>query len=203
MAKNNIKDFVNPSYPLDLNAKELRAEVSKLASMANKRLQRLENGGLTDSPAYKKWFEDGGAKFGVRGKNHNQVQQEFARLRRFINSETSTIRGINSTLKEMASNTGIKYTDMKDLRSKANQFFELASKVEQYLRTVDDMASAIGYQRIWEAINQYVEVEKINLGDSEQDIDSMVNLITEAIKGVENKKIIGAEKDNDIWWFLG
>ena len=158
-----------------------RAQASKLASLANKRVARLESNGLTDSPAYKAYIETGG-KFGVRGKDHNQLQSEVARLKKFIESTTSTVKGVTNTLKEMASNTGIKYENLKDLRSKAAKFFELSSKVEQYLRTVDDMASAIGYQKIWEAINQYVKSGEIDLSSSDGDIDGMVKAVTDAIK---------------------
>lgn len=161
-----------------------RAQASRLASLANKRIQRLESNGLTDSPAYKKYIETGG-KFGVRGKDHNQLQAEVARLRKFIESETSTVKGVTNTLKEMASNTGIKYENLQDLRSKASKFFELSSKVEQYLRTVDDMASAIGYQKIWEAINQYVKTEGVDLSNAGGDIDGMVKAVTDAIKEYE------------------
>ena len=89
---------------------------------------------------------------------------------------------MTNTLKEMAANTGIKYENLQDLRSKASKFFELSSKVEKYLRTVDDMASAIGYQKIWETINQYVKNEQIDLSNAEGDIDGMVKAVTDAIK---------------------
>ena len=166
----------------DQRIREFREQASRKASLANKRIERLERNGLTDSPAYKRWIEDGGAKFGVRGKSFNEVQAEMAKLNRFIKSESSTVRGANNMLKTLAENTGIKYKNMADLREKAPKFFELSSKVEQYLRTVDDMASAIGYQKIWEAINEYTKAAQIDLGDSEADIDSMIEQITDAIK---------------------
>lgn len=165
---------------------EFRKEVSRLASLANKRIQRLEDAKLTDSPAYQKWVENGGVKFGVKGKTYNQLQSEMARLNRFINAQTSTIRGINSNLKEMAANTGIKYGTLKELRSKAASFFELASKVEQYLRTVNDMASAIGYNKIWEVINEYVEKEKIDLSGAENNIDELSKMVSELIVQQQN-----------------
>lgn len=182
----NILNILN-SKILSKEAKIIayRKEASRLVSLANKRVQRLEYNGLKDSPAYKKYLETGG-KFSVRGKTHNQLQAEVSRLRNFIDSETSTVRGVTNTLKEMANNTGIKYRNLEDLRSKAPKFFELASKVEQYLRTVEDMASAIGYQKIWEQINQYVKNEKIELDDSETNIDSMVKAITDALKEYDN-----------------
>lgn len=178
-----------------------RAEASRLASMANKRLKRLENAGLADSPAYKKWLEGGGEKFGVRGKTYNEVQKEVARMKKFIDSQTSTIRGVNSQLKEMAQNTGIKYSSLKDLRSKAGKFFELASKVEQYLRTVDDMASAIGYQKIWQAINKYVQKNKTDLASSKTNIDSMVSEVTKAMN-VFDERIDMAGTDYTGWFKL-
>lgn len=165
---------------------EFRKEVSRLASLANKRIQRLEAAKLTDSPAYQKWVENGAVKFGVKGKTYNQLQSEMARLNRFINAQTSTIRGINSNLKEMAANTGIKYGTLKELRSKATSFFELASKVEQYLRTVNDMASAIGYHKIWEVINEYVEREKIDLSGAENNIDELSKMVSELIVQQQN-----------------
>lgn len=160
---------------------EDRREASRLASLANKRVQRLANNGLEDSPAYQMYIKTGG-KFGVKGKNHNELQQEVSRLKRFIDMNTSTVKGVTNTLKEMATNTGIKYENLKDLRSKAAKFFELSSKVEQYLRTVDDMASAIGYQKIWETIDKYVKSGEIDLTDSNGDIDGMVKAVTDAIK---------------------
>lgn len=161
-----------------------RREASRLVSMANKRVQRLEKNDFTDSPAYKAYLESGG-KFGVKGKTHNELQKEVSRLNKFLNATTSTIKGVNNTLKEMAENTGISYENMQDLRSKAAKFFELANKVEQYLRTVDDIASAIGYQKIWDAINTYVDKGDIDIDSADNNIDDMVAAVTKAIKEYE------------------
>ena len=84
-----------------------RAEVSKLVAKANKRVARLERNNLEDSPAYQKLVNDGDVRFSVRGKDHNQLQKEVSRLNKFLESETSTVRGINRVLKDMARNTGI------------------------------------------------------------------------------------------------
>lgn len=171
--------------------REYRKEASRLASLANKRVERLERNDFKDSPAYKKYIE-GQPKFSVRGKTYNELQQEVSRLRRFINTETSTIKGITNTLKEMAKNTGINYENLKDLKLKSSKFFELSSKVEQYLRTVDDMASAIGYQKIWEVINQYVKDSEIDLSDSDVKIDDMITKVTDALKEYDKPaEIIG------------
>lgn len=167
-----------------------RREVSRLAATANKRIKRLEKNELTNSPAYQKLLQNGEPKFSVRGKDFNQVQQEYGRLKRFLESETSTIRGVNKNLKDIANNTGLKYKNLKDLRAKADKFFELSSKVEQYLRTVDDMASAIGYHKIWEVVNQYVKQEKVDLAASEKPIEDMVEMVTELIRNAKNNEVL-------------
>lgn len=157
----------------------LKAEVSRKASMANKRLVRLENNNLTSSPAYQKWVDyQGGVKFSVKGKDYNQLQQELARVNQFIEAKTSTVRGLNKVLKEMAENTGIKYGSVKELQSKSKNFFALADKIKEYLRQTEGSASAIGYQPVWQAINEYVQQEKIDLGDSELEIDGLVDKIS-------------------------
>lgn len=181
--------------------RQLRQEASRKAALANKRIERLERNNLTDTPAYKQFIESGGKKFGVAGKTYNEVQSELSRLNRFIESKTSTVRGANATLKEIAANTGIKYKNLAELRAKAPKFFELSSKVEQYLRNVEDMASAIGYQKIWEAINEYTKEARIDLTDSEVNLDNMIENVTKALKEYD-EPLSGRGKASDDEWFL-
>ena len=61
---------------IETEQKALRAQVSRLASMANKRLERLEKNELTSSPAYQKWEQDGRHRFSVSGKSYSEVQSE-------------------------------------------------------------------------------------------------------------------------------
>ena len=198
--------------------KELKAEANRLVSLANKRVRRLEKNNLQSAPAYRAYIATGGKPFSTKGKDYNQLQSELSRLRRFIDSETSTVKGVNSYLKEMAKNTGIKYKNLKELRAKADNFFELASKVEQYLRQVEDIASAIGYQKIWESINVYVKDNKLDLSESTLSLEQMTETIGKAIAEyetgiIENGVFLGNSRDedgedwatleqDDIWFFL-
>lgn len=181
--------------------KEFRAEATRKMSMANKRLRRLEKSGLVDSPAYQSVIRNGKPQFSVKGKDFNELQKEVARMDKFLNAQTSTVRGINANLKQMASNTGIKYKNLKDLRSKASQFFELASKVEQYLRNVEDMASAIGYQKIWQAVNKYTEELSRSIDVSELDIDEAIGKISAAITEYDREETIYSLDGEVEGWF--
>ena len=175
--------------------RQFRRDTSKKISMANKRIQRLKASGLY-SPALERLDQQGIEKFSIRGKDYNGVQSELAKVNQFINADTSTIRGLNSTLKEMADNTGIKYNDLTDLQANAKPFFRLADRVEEYLRTVDNMASAVGYSKIWDAVNNYTTTNEIQLKDlkTSEQLDQLTKHIVDLIKEGERYQ------ENDITW---
>ena len=60
--------------------RELRRQVTKLSSIANKRLGRLKMRGYEDSPAYEAWERGGSVRFGVKGKSYDEVQAEYWRV---------------------------------------------------------------------------------------------------------------------------
>lgn len=157
--------------------REYRKEASRLASMANKRIARLVKNDLTDSPAYKRYVKDGEQRFGVKGKTYKEVQKEMARLDRFLNAKTSTVRGYHKTLVKLAELTNIKFKNMADLRKRAAKFFELSSRMEQYIQNVEGMGAAVGYQQIWQAIDTYTTVEGIDLMDADDKIEKMIDVL--------------------------
>lgn len=162
--------------------KELRKQVSRLASMANKRIQRLEQSELTDTPAYKSWEENGAHRFSVRGKTYQEVQAEYWRVKKFIENKTSTVSGAKQVLYDMASATGIEYTDIADLQAKASSFFSIASKVKQYLQSVGDSAIALDYQKIWEQINLYIKEENVELAGVEGDLQAIDGIVSRMLQ---------------------
>jgi len=198
---------VNDGYPpkeiFDDKKKRIsdyRKEVSRKAAIINKRIERLERNNLTDTPAYKQYKQmtGGNHKFGVKGKSYNEVQSELAKINKLLDAKTSTVRGSNKVLKEIAENTGIKYKNLSDLKQKSAKFFELSSKVEQYLRNVEDAASAIGYQKIWEAVAQYTKQIENEFDLSNMDVDDLVETISNAILESDD----GMPEINNMAWYL-
>ena len=200
--KIDVESNISKEYGKEQKIREYRKEANRLVSLANKRIRRLEKNGLQSSPAYQAYLANGGKPFSVKGKDYNQLQSEVARLRRFIDSQTSTVKGVNNYLKDIAKNTGIKYKNLTELRQKADKFFELSSKIEQYLRQVEDIASAIGYQKIWESINVYVKDNRLDLSDSNLSIDDMVVAISKAIADFDNPIHDKINVINDDIWFV-
>ena len=161
--------------------KELKAEIRKKANIAHKRLARLEKNNLTELPAYQQWVKEGKVRFGVKGKNYNELQAELARLNRFLNSKTSLVRQANKYLKEIARLTNVEYKSVKELPNKLRNFFRLSEKVEEYLRNVEGTASAIGYHKIWEVVNEVVKMEEGELGQSNEELDRLLTKILESL----------------------
>lgn len=178
---------------------QLKREIQRKANIAHKRLQRLEKNNLTHLPAYQQWVKDGAVRFGVKGKNYNELQAELARLNRFLDSKTSTVREANKYLKDIAQMTGIKYKSVKELPDKLENFFRISEKVDEYLRNIEGSASAIGYHKIWEVVNQVVEMEGKELDGSAEDMEAIIQA---AIDALEYEHVIEITNPDEWNWTI-
>ena len=183
---------------------ELKREIRRKANIAHKRLQRLEKNNLTEVPAYKQWVKEGAVRFGVRGKTPEQLQQELNRVNRFLEAKTSLVREANKYLKETAEIVGVKYKSVKELPMLLSNFFNLSEKVEEYLRLVEGSASAIGYHKIWEVVNEVVEMEEMTKDMTDEEIERLMTKVIEAIaieselEALENLNWTGVEIENGV-----
>lgn len=160
--------------------KELRREASRLVSLANKRLKRIEQQDLIESPAYKKYVEDGKQKFGIRGKSMEEVKQEIARINDFINKKTSTVTGTKKYLDNVAKTVGIvKFENYKQLQNQLNTFFRGVDKVREYLQNSKEVSVAIGYSKIFEVVSDYVQEVGSELGSIEDLVVEMAEKVVE------------------------
>ena len=181
---------------------KLKKEVSRMASQANKRLVRLESNELTELPAYQSWVDGGAIKFSVKGKDYNQLQSEFWRLKNFLDNKTSLVRQANKYLRDMANVTGIKYGNLSELKAKSKQFFELANKVKEYYKASEQSAIALDYQKIWEQINFQIKQGEIQIGQ-EQSTDEVLQQFLNAMDKVAEIET-GQEgyRDTGEWDFI-
>lgn len=161
--------------------KKYRQEASRKVSMANKRLKRIEQQNLTMSPAFKKWIDEGGQKFGIKGKSMEEVRIEVARLNKFLKQTTSTVTGTKKYLTNIASQVGIKqWGSFQSLNNQLRGFFAVADRVQEYLKNSKEVSVSIGYKKIWEQVNEYAETtgkEFLSLND---DIVEIANTILQA-----------------------
>lgn len=89
-----------------LTGTEIRQVTSRLVSASNKRLRRLEKATRGKSSfAYQK-VESRGRDFSIRGKDINQVKQEFKLAKQFLQYKTSTVKGWKQYRTKMEQRTG-------------------------------------------------------------------------------------------------
>lgn len=183
--------------------KELRKEVSRMASMANKRIDRLERNNLTMLPAYQAWESGGSVRFSVKGKSYEETQAEYWRLKKFLDDRTSTVKQANDFLKEMAENTGIQYNGLEDLKAKSAKFFELADLIKQYNQSINQSAQALDYQKIWKDINTYILDTDADLADAVSSEEQLEKFLTymNMVKPVEDNQE-GFSLNGNNWDFI-
>lgn len=178
--------------------KALRAQVSQLAGIANKRLDRLEKNELTSSPAYQKWEQNGSHRFSVSGKSYSEVQSEYWRVKDFLEMRTSSVTGTKAVLQEIATNIGwgkIDFTDIASTQEQLSNFFTIADTVSQYLESVDESAAALDYQEIWNTINAAYQQGKIDFNSAELDAEQMQGIVSEMMVLEGTQEMLGMFDD--------
>lgn len=178
------KEIMVESYAsIEVNDKKLKLynKVKQLANIANKRIQRLEKNNLQNSPAYQSLQVENGIaeRFKVNKKfDYNQLQSQYFKLQKFVNYETSTIRGYNRVIKNIASKSNIKYKNLTDLKQKLGYIFSNFSQLEQYFNSA---GLAIPKYEIWREVSKQVEKTRKTIGNNlsneqilSQTIDSLI-----------------------------
>ena len=186
--------YQNRLQDIQWEERELRRECSRLCAIANKRIARLEDSGL-DSPALREWESNGMHKFSVRFKSYNEVQSEYWRVIKFLDDKTSTVTGTKDVLNEMAINIGLlpvdKHTnstaELLIIQEQAREFFDIASKVKQYLENTNQGAIALDYQKIWDKVSMYIHNEKFDVSDAESNVDAISSIVDELL-GLETEE---------------
>lgn len=111
----SIEDIMNIDFDElnKLSRSDLARLTSRLTSTANKRIKRLLKSDVNEiSPALSSISQRLGkgkdtAFFSVKGKDVNQLRNEFARVKYFLNLKTSSITGTKKLKKETYKRLGI------------------------------------------------------------------------------------------------
>ena len=159
---------------------KLYTKLKALYAEAKRNIMDLQRHNLGDTPAIQKLEENGKIKFSVKGKTYNELQSDYFRLKRFMEAETSTVKGATNVLENIAKNINIQYNDLNEIIVKSRVFFDIASKVEQILEAQSQLAFTMGYQTIWTAVNNMVERKKINLQDM-PNIEEAANIVYDSL----------------------
>lgn len=199
LAQETAESFIDTTLTPELE-RSVRQETSRMVSMANKRLRRLEEAGLHKTPAYRNWMEwEQGQDFGIRGKDYEGVVDEYDRLKRFIEHDTSSVRGATRHLKELGERIGLKHTDRVDIQEYAGKVFEISSKIQQYMRSTGE-GTVIGTDEIFNYVSEYTQRDDLGVNALEDlDVDTLVDMLSyEDIQGdLRRKRDEHVRKDID------
>lgn len=101
----SINDILNMDWEdvSKLSRSELAKITSRLVSASNKRVKRLEQSNLGESPALRglKARENGQTRLSVKGKTHGQIEHTFITAKNFLSMKSSSISGYKKTIKNI------------------------------------------------------------------------------------------------------
>lgn len=170
-----------------MNTITLRAVVQKMASAANKRVKRIKSKGIS-TPATREAERVG--KFSTKGKNINELRAEYKRIKAFLKSPSSTIKGYKKQSKRFAE----KLNKIQDQNRKRREKklaregillppSEPQKSIDEY--TVEDFYNK--YDKLWRVIDRLRE--KYPWMDESQKSAPMVSSIDEYIENHSDKSV--------------
>lgn len=165
----DISDFSKLTY------KELREATSTLSSVANKRVERLENAGFKNSIAYANYSQGktGGKRFGIENKNRQEVEIEYRRLRNFLTSKSSTLTGARAERTKVLNTLGLGNENITDRQY--NQITRALSRLKDDNRFKYNNDPS---KKVAQVIKTYIEDKKrknITTGKIYKDVMNLLN----------------------------
>lgn len=184
----DISDFSKLTY------KELREATSTLSSVANKRIERLENRGFKNSIAYANYSKGktGGERFGIRNKNRQEVEIEYRRLRNFLNSKSSTITGARAERNKVLNTLGLGNENITD-----EQYNEITGALSRLydsnrLRDNKDISGKVA-----QVVKMYADGKRLRKTTKENIYNDVMSLIEKELleSGIEELEQLNSNSE--------
>lgn len=176
----------------------LKSEIHRKIGIANKRIERLKNKGLEETPAYRNLKETSGVeKFSIKGyKSKNELRRLESQLDRFIGMKTSTVTGVKDWQKGIANTLGVNYDKVSELGKSLDNYIELLNKLTQYQRSKGGIEQ--GSERRVTAIDKYIQDNDIDISNvNPEELLPLVDSMMEA-EEKDYERFIGDWED---MWF--
>lgn len=129
-----------------LNSKEFRKEVSRVFSIANKRINRLDNEKL-NSIALNILNDNHIDKFALRGTKADEIALRYSQAIAFLQNPTSTVRGAKEYINYQSEQTGLPP--------------EIVNKLVGEEQNIVDYAFTITNNEYYEYIKGYISQEEL------------------------------------------
>lgn len=181
-----VKDYTL-SKIMSMSRRDLAKATSVLTQASNKRLARMKKQGIT-TPATE-YIKKHGGRFSTKGKDVQQLREEFQRAKGFLESETSTIKGYRAWESKIAetlrTNAGIDYNALTEREKR--KFWKAYSKLEEL-----DAANVYG-AKYRTSVNEIYTAVKSGL--RYKDIDEFVTKMNDKIYEESTKNFMTGVND--------
>lgn len=175
------KSVGRPKDPSEIRA--LKKEIHRKIGIANKRIDRLKEQGLENTPAYRNLIQNTGVtRFSIKSaSSKNELRRLEGQLDKFIGMKTSTVTGVKKWKKGIADTLGVNYEKVSEIGKNLDNYIELLGKLTQYQRSQGGIEE--GSERRVTAIDKYIKENDIHIGAV--DPDDLVQLVDEMMKDEE------------------
>lgn len=172
---------LDPETWMDLDAKELKSVVSRLASAANKRVKRADASG---SASWATKAVQRGGKFSVAGKDLASLRNEYQRVRNFLQDPTSTTAGWKEAQR-----------DLGDIL-RENGYDVTQAQVGQMINAYNHLMEVDGTVLTRDERYKYMkELAEITGGSSWHDAEAILNDMQDAINELGLSVVSEVEDD--------
>lgn len=166
-----------------------KTQANALVSMANKRLKKFIENGLTDAPIYEKYMKALGdsEKFSLKGKAGLERKRHIDLVQEFLTSKTSTMKGLEVNMAQLAQNFGFHFKNYKQMLHYSNNFFKLQKAIIERNKMLNKELEdqQYGYRAYMVEIQEYLRQENIELEASAELIDKMAQDIADGTRALE------------------
>lgn len=158
---NNVNTLLSMTKSNSNYRREFREHVSERARVLNKRFQRLENAGLTDSPSYRSFMQrEGGRKFGLT-RNGRRISDrdalfELKSIERFLSQSTNTVTGATDELAKMATRWGVEFDSREDIQKTASKLYDISNRLLEYNKSAG-MGYVVGTDEIQRMVANFMK----------------------------------------------
>lgn len=164
MEIHNLADVL--SINMEQASKLSRAELAKVvqvgAAPLNKRIKNL--GKYADyAPAVKGLERSGGAHFGTRGKNRNELLRELNRIQSFASKETSSVAGAKSYKKFVQETAGAISGSEENKLARAKAYWDLYRRIESEMGL--ELTKDYGSSQLQTELREIENLENVDVMD--------------------------------------
>ena len=179
-----------------------RKELARMSSIANKRIKRLKEKGVS-TPALEAL--GGNTHFGIghRKVTNEQVNNEYFRVKNFLDSMTSSLTGATKYFDELATRIGYEGVSNRELQQYAKQFFNIVKLVKSQLGAEEQR-----WFSSYRLLNA-VKAELKNLHGAidstlplEQTLDNIIERLMKVDRVNQGEEGFSSQFDSDNWEFL-